>query len=79
MGGPGIESESFDFSQTVSGAHPASCTDGTGSLFREVKRPGRGADHQPAEVNGRVKIYLYSPLDLHGLLKGELYLYFYLI
>jgi hypothetical protein len=28
------------------GAHPASCTMGTGS-FPGVKRPGRGADHLP--------------------------------
>jgi hypothetical protein len=28
------------------GAHPASCTMGTGS-FPGVKRPGRGADHPP--------------------------------
>ena len=32
--------------QTGPGAHPASCTMGTGSL-RGVKRPGRGADHPP--------------------------------
>jgi hypothetical protein len=32
--------------QTVPGAHPASCTMGTGS-FPGVKRPGRGADHPP--------------------------------
>jgi hypothetical protein len=32
--------------QTGPGAHPASCTMGTGS-FSGVKRPGRGADHPP--------------------------------
>jgi hypothetical protein len=32
--------------QTGLGAHPASCTMGTGS-FPGVKRPGRGADHPP--------------------------------
>jgi hypothetical protein len=32
--------------QTGPGAHPASCTMGTGS-FQGVKRPGRGADHPP--------------------------------
>ena len=32
--------------QTGPGAHPASCTMGTGSLPR-VKRPGRGVDHPP--------------------------------
>jgi hypothetical protein len=45
------------------GAHPASCTVGTGS-FPGVKRPGRGVDHQlpsSAEVKERVELYLYSP------------------
>ena len=49
--------------QTGPGAHPASCTMGTGS-FPGVKRPGRGVDHLPpssAEVEGRVELYLYSP------------------
>jgi hypothetical protein len=32
--------------QTGPGAHPASCTMGTGS-FLGVKRPTRGADHPP--------------------------------
>jgi hypothetical protein len=32
--------------QTGPGAHPASCTMGTGS-FPGVKQPGRGADHTP--------------------------------
>jgi hypothetical protein len=49
--------------QTGPGAHPASCTMGTGS-FPEVKRPGRDVD-QPspstAEVKVRVDLYLYSP------------------
>jgi hypothetical protein len=45
--------ESEDFSsnlcaQTGSGAHPASCTVGTGGSFRRGKaRPGRDADHSP--------------------------------
>jgi hypothetical protein len=46
--GPGIESRwgarFFAHVQTGPGAHPASCTMGTGS-FPGVKRPGRGADH----------------------------------
>jgi hypothetical protein len=49
--------------QTGPGAHPASCTMGTGS-FPGVKRPGRGVDHPPpssAEVKERVKLYFYSP------------------
>jgi hypothetical protein len=34
--------------QTSSGAHPASCTMGTGGLFSGGKaRPGRDADHTP--------------------------------
>jgi hypothetical protein len=48
--GPGIESRwGRDFSHTSKtgpGAHPASCTMGTGS-FPGVKRPERGADHPP--------------------------------
>jgi hypothetical protein len=34
--------------QTGSGAHPASCTMGTGGPFHRGKaRPGRDADHSP--------------------------------
>ena len=49
--------------QTSPGAHPASCTIGTGS-FLGVKRLGRGVDHPPPsnnEVKERVELYLYSP------------------
>jgi hypothetical protein len=49
--------------QTDPGAHPASCTMGTGS-FPGVKRPGRGVDHPPhssAEVKERVELYFYFP------------------
>jgi len=56
--------------QTGPGTHPASYTMGTGS-FPGVKRSGRGVDHPPpssAEVNERVKLYLYSTLGLRGLL-----------
>jgi hypothetical protein len=36
------------FVQTGSGAHPASCTMGTGGPFPGTKaRPGRDADHSP--------------------------------
>jgi hypothetical protein len=38
--------ENFAHVQTGPGAHPASCTIGTGQ-FPGVKRPGRGADHLP--------------------------------
>jgi hypothetical protein len=45
------ESRDFSFNlcvQTGSGAHPASCTMGTGDLSPGVKaRPGRDADHSP--------------------------------
>jgi hypothetical protein len=38
--------EAKDCVQTDFGAHPASCTMGTGGLFPGVKaRPGRDADH----------------------------------
>jgi hypothetical protein len=45
------EAEDFSSSlcvQTGSGAHPASCTMGTGGFFPGGKaRPGRDADHSP--------------------------------
>ena len=49
--------------QTGPGAHPASCTMGTGSLTG-IKRPGRGADHPPPSKrrgHERVGLYFYSP------------------
>jgi hypothetical protein len=49
LDGPGIEScgaRFFAHVHTGPGAHPASCTMGTGS-FPGVKRPGLGADHPP--------------------------------
>jgi hypothetical protein len=71
---PGIESRwgarFFAHVQTGPGAHPASCTMGTGS-FPRVNRPGRGADHPPsssAEVTNE-KSYTSNPtLALRGLL-----------
>jgi len=51
--------------QTCPGAHPASCTTGTGSFLR-VKRPGRGVDHLPpssVEVKETVELY---PCSLCG-------------
>jgi hypothetical protein len=50
--------------QTGPGAHPASCTMGTGSFPGGRKRPGRDTDHSPLLVpksKNRVKLYLYSP------------------
>jgi hypothetical protein len=55
--------------QTGPGAYPASYTMGTGS-YPGVKRPGCDVDHPTpfsAEFNGRVELYLYSPLGLRGL------------
>jgi hypothetical protein len=50
LDGPGIESwrrrDFFAHFQTGTGAHPVSCTMGTGS-FPGVKRPERGNDHPP--------------------------------
>jgi hypothetical protein len=64
LDGPGIESRwEARFSATVQtgpGAHPASCTMGTGS-FPGVKRQGNGVNHLPpssAEVKERVELYL---------------------
>src|SRR5215510_3117456 len=54
----------FAHVQTGPGAHPASCTMGTGS-FPGVKRPGRGADHPPpssAEVTKRYSYTSFYPL-----------------
>jgi hypothetical protein len=48
---PGTLEENFSsslFVQARSGAHPASCTTGTGGTFPGGKaRPGRDADHSP--------------------------------
>jgi hypothetical protein len=55
----------FAHVQTDPGAHPASCTMGTGS-FAWVTRPGRGDNHPPPlKCRGQesVELYLYPPLD----------------
>jgi hypothetical protein len=60
--------------QTGCGAQPASYKLGIGS-FPEVKRPGRGIDHPSTsrtEVKARVELYLYSLLELCGLLEGKI-------
>jgi hypothetical protein len=53
-----------------SGAHPASCTMGTGGPFPGGKaQSGREADHSPpssAEVENEQELYLLSPKRLHG-------------
>jgi hypothetical protein len=48
-------------------------------VIPRVKRPGRGVDlpsPSSVEVKERIELYLYSPLDLYGLLQGELYKFF---
>jgi hypothetical protein len=74
LDGPGIEKKIpvgarfIAHVQTGSGAHPASCTMGTGS-FRGVKRPGRGSDHSPppsAEVENEWSYTSTSPLGPSG-------------
>jgi hypothetical protein len=64
LDGPGIKSPvGATFSATVHtgpGAHPSSCTMGTGSLAG-LKQPGRGFNHPPpsgAEVKERIRIQL---------------------
>jgi hypothetical protein len=63
--------ETTDFSsilcvQTGSGAHPASCTMGTGGTFSGGKeRPGRDADHSPQPstvVENEYELYILSTL-----------------
>jgi hypothetical protein len=53
------------FVQTGSGAHPASCTMGTGGPFPGAKaQPGRDADHSlpsRSEVKNKYELYLLSP------------------
>jgi len=68
MDGPGIESRwmgDFPPVQTGPGAHPTSCTMGTGFFPGGKERPRRGVDHPTpsrAEVHGRVELYLLIPL-----------------
>jgi hypothetical protein len=48
--------------QTGSGAHPASCTMGTGGPFPGGKaRPGRDADHSPPPRSWMSRSYISSP------------------
>jgi hypothetical protein len=59
-----------DFSSSLivqigSGAHPASCTMGTGGPFPGAEeQPGRDADHSPpssAKVENEYELYILSP------------------
>jgi hypothetical protein len=65
--------------QTGSGAHPASCTVGTGGPFPGGKtRPGREADHSPpssAEVKNELEQNLLSPQAPPWRVAGSLYLF----
>ena len=78
LDGRGIESRwGARFSapvQTGPGAHPASCTMGTGS-FSGVKS-GRGVDADPSPPSSavgheRVELYLYSPYGPYGLYRAS--------
>jgi hypothetical protein len=66
--------------QSGCGAHPASCTMGTGGPFPGDKaRPGRDADHSPpssAEVMNEYELYLLSPKAPSWRVVGQLYFYF---
>jgi hypothetical protein len=76
------EAEDFSSSpcvRTGSGAHPASCTMGTGGPFpRDKARPGRDADHSSptsAEVENESELYLLSPHAPPWRVAEHLYLY----
>jgi hypothetical protein len=67
----------FAHVQTGPGAHPASCTVGTGS-FPGVKRPGRGADHPLPSSVPRSRKSRAIPLPFSGpsaLLRGTFTFY----
>jgi hypothetical protein len=56
------------------GAHPASCTMGTGSFPGGKEQPGRDADPSPASSavgHERVELYLYSPYGPYGLYRAS--------
>jgi len=60
--------------QTSPGAHPASCTMGTGSF--PGAKSGRGmtlTPHPPSNAVGheRVELYLYSPYGPYGLYRDS--------
>jgi hypothetical protein len=69
----------FAHVQNGPGAHPASCTMGTGS-FPGVKRPARGADHPPpssAGVKKIIELYLYPPSWTVQACDGTNFYYYY--
>ena len=60
--------------QTGHGAHPASCTIGTGSFPGGKERPGHDADPSPpssAIGHERVELYLYSSFGPYGLYRAS--------
>ena len=68
--------------QTGPGVHPVSCTTGTESLPLTVKRPEHFVYHPPNFRQRFKKEYSYtstSPMGLHGLLLGNLYLLLLLV
>jgi hypothetical protein len=72
-----VRARFFAHVQTGPGAHPASCTMGTGSL-PGVKRPGLGADHPPpssAEVKKGKSYTSIYPLGQFRPVTEALYLY----
>jgi hypothetical protein len=78
LNGPGIEFRwGAKFSapvQTGPGAHPASCTMGTGSFPGVKERPRSDADPSPpssAVGHERVELYLYSSYGLYGLYRAS--------
>jgi hypothetical protein len=76
-----VRARFFAHIHTGPGAHPASCTMGTGS-FPGVKRPGCGADHPPSssdEVTNEQSYTFAPPLGLWGLLWGELQHFMFII
>ena len=60
--------------QTGPGAHPASCTMGTGSFPGSKERPGFDADPSPtssAVGHERVELYVYWPNRPYGLYRAS--------
>jgi hypothetical protein len=85
--GVGSPAGAKDFSsiicvQTGSGAHPSSCTAGTGDPFPRGKaRPGHDPDHSPpssVEVGNEYELYLLSPQAPSWNVAGQLYFTYHL-
>ena len=59
---------------------PSLLSNGYRSFFQGIKRPRHGVDHSPpssAEVEDDWSYTFTTPLCLHGILRGDLYLYLY--